>query len=236
MERSSSFAHLLELQGVDASIDKLLNDRRTLPELAEHADALRAAEAAARASDGATNRLRSLDRDIARLEDDLRMSEQKLREQERRLFAGQMSARETQNMRAEVDSLRRRVSVIEDELLELLDQREGMQEEQRVLAEKAASTSEVEQRLATRIAESQATIDASVERHRERRSEVAPSVAPDLMRLYARLRDRRGGIVVGETSGRTCGACYLAMSIAEYEEVVRDDIPQCIHCAAILVL
>ena len=42
--------------------------------------------------------------------------------------------------------------------------------------------------------------------------------------------------MVGETSGRVCGACHLQMSIAEYEEVARDAIPQCIHCAAILVL
>ena len=42
--------------------------------------------------------------------------------------------------------------------------------------------------------------------------------------------------MVGETSGRVCGACHLEMSIAEYEEVVEDDLPQCINCAAILVL
>ena len=39
MERLSSFADLLELQKVDAGVDKLLNDRRNLPELAEHAEA-----------------------------------------------------------------------------------------------------------------------------------------------------------------------------------------------------
>lgn len=236
MERLSGFTDLLELQEVDAGVDRLLNDRRTLPELVEHAEASRAAEAEARAFEGASNRMRSLDRDVARIEDELQMTEQKLREQERRLFAGRMNARETQNMRMEVDSLRRQVSVMEDELLELLDQREGMQEEERVLGENAGSTREVERRLAARIAESQAAIDSSVERYRERRARIAPSVAPELLRLYAHLRDRRGGIVVGATSGRVCGACHLEMSIAEYEEVVRDAIPQCIHCAAILVL
>ena len=236
MERLSSFADLLELQEVDAGIDKLLSDRRNLPELAEHAEAGRVAEAAARAFDGATNRIRSLDRDAARVEDELQIAEQKLREQERRLYAGGMTARESQNRRMEVDSLRRRVSVMEDELLEMLDQREGLQEEEGVLGEKAGSTREVERRLAARIAESLAAFDASIERYRETRAGIIPSVAPHLLKLYVRLRDRRGGIVVGTTSGRFCGACHLQMSIAEYEEVVGDAIPQCIHCAAILVL
>ena len=236
MERLSSFADLLELQEVDAGVDKLLDDRRTLPELAEHAAARRAAEVAARASEGATHRMRSLDRDLARIEDELQMSEQKLRAQERRLFAGRMSARETENMRAEVESLRRKVSVMEDELLELLDHREGMQEEQRQLDERTDSTGEVERLLAARIAESRAVIDASLERYRERRIGIAEAVAPQLLKLYTRLRERRGGIVVGATSGRVCGACHLQMSIAEYEEIVEDAIPQCIHCAAILVL
>lgn len=236
MERLSSFADLLELQKVDASVDKLLQDRRSLPELADHARARLEAQAAAHVSEEATIRMRSLDRDLSRTEDELEMTEQKLREQERRLFAGRMSARETENMRAEVEGLRRKVESAEDELLELLDMREGMQEEERILAERADATAEVERSLAARIAESRGIIDASLARYRERRKGIVGEVEPGLLRLYTRLRERRGGIMVGETSGRVCGACHLQMSIAEYEEVARDTIPQCIHCAAILVL
>lgn len=236
MERLTSFADLLELQQVDARIDQLLDDRRSLPELAAHAQAYRAAQAAAAALEESTNLLRSLDRDITRLDHELLMGEQKLTEQERRLFAGGMNAREAQNMRAEVDSLRRRISTIEDEVLELLEQREVRQEQQHVLRDEADSTREVERSLAARIAEARAAIDASLGRHRQRHAELAGVVVPDLLRMYQRLRERRGGIVVGEVSGRVCGACHLAMSIGEYEEIRDDAIPQCIHCAAILVL
>ena len=235
MERLTSFADLLELQQVDSRIDRLLVDRRSMPELAAHAQAHRAAHAAAAAAEESTNLLRSLDRDIARFDHELQMSEQRLREQERRLFAGGMNAREAQNMRAEVDSLRRRISTIEDDLLDLLEQRETRQEQQEVLQNEADSTGEVERDLARRIAEARAAIDASLGRHRERRAEIVEVVAPDLLRMYGRLRERRGGIVVGEISGRVCGACHLAMSIGEYEEIREDAIPQCIHCAAILV-
>ena len=184
MERLSSFADLLELQKVDASVDKLLQDRRSLPELADHARARLEAQAAAHVSEEATIRMQSLDRDLSRTEDELEMTEQKLREQERRLFAGRMSARETENMRAEVEGLRRKVESAEDELLELLDMREGMQEEERILAERADATAEVERGLAARIAESRGIIDASLARYRERREgivgEVETRAAPPL--------------------------------------------------------
>jgi len=236
VEPLSSFADLLELQKVDASVDKLLQDRRSLPELGDHVRARREAREAAQVAEEATIRMRSLDRDLSRTEDELQMTEQKLREQERRLFAGRMSARETDNMRAEVESLRRKVASMEDELLELLEMREGMLEEERILTERADATAEVETSLAARIAESRGVIDASLTRFGERRKGIVREVEPRLLQLYTRLRERRGGIVVGETAGRVCGACHLQMSIAEYEEVVRDAIPQCIDCAAILVL
>lgn len=236
MERLSSFADLLELQKVDASVDKLQQERRSIPELAHHARARREARDAAQASEESTIRMRSLDRDLSRTEDELQMTEQRLREQERRLFAGRMSARETENMRSEVESLRRKVESMEDELLEFLEMRDGMQEEEKILAEQADAAAEVERNLAGRIAESRGVIDASLARYRERREAIVGEVEPQLLRLYTRLRERRGGIVVGEVSGRVCGACHLQMSIAEYEEVAQDTIPQCIHCAAILVL
>ncbi len=236
MEQMAGFADLMELQEVDAAVDKLVEDRRTLPELAEHAAAERAAAEKEEAYKELADQRRALDRDLSRTEGDLAAAEQKLKEQERRLFAGGMTARETENMRMEVAGLQRQVSVMEDELLELLDRREGLQEAERAAGEQAESARDYERRLAARIAEARAAIDASIGRLAERRKGIAPSIRTDLLALYARLRERRGGVVVGEVSGRMCGACHLHMSVAEFEEVSGDAIPQCIHCAAILVV
>lgn len=236
MEQMAGFADLMELQEVDAAVDKLVEDRRTLPELAERAAAERAAAEKEEAYKELADQRRALDRDLSRTEGELAAAEQKLKEQERRLFAGGMTARETENMRMEVAGLQRQVSVMEDELLELLDRREGLQEAERAAGEQAESARDYERRLAARIAEARAAIDASIGRLAERRKGIAPSIRTDLLALYARLRERRGGVVVGEVSGRMCGACHLHMSVAEFEEVSGDAIPQCIHCAAILVV
>ena len=236
MEQMAGFADLMELQEVDADVDKLTEERRTLPELAEHTAASRDADEKDGAYGALVDQRRALERSLSRTEDELAAAEQKLKAQERRLFAGGMSAKETDNMRMEVVSLRRQVSVMEDEVLELLDQREGLQEAERAAEEQAGAARERERRLAARIAEVQAAIDASIGRLEERRRGIAPSIRADLLKLYARLRERRGGIVVGEVSGRVCGACHLQMSVAEFEEVSGDAVPQCIHCAAVLVV
>ncbi len=237
MEGLVGFADLLELQQVDTRIDQLVADRRSMPELAEYAGARQAAGTAAVALDESTNLLASLDRDLARSDHDLQMSEQKLSEQERRLFAGGLNARETENLRAEVQSLRRRISSLEDETLELLEQREDRQGRQELLQEQAEATKQTERDLAERVSVLRATIDAALERQREHRAAVVELVGTELLRMYRRLRERRKGVVVGEISeGRVCGACHLGMSIGEFEEIKEDAIPQCINCAAILVM
>ena len=236
MERLTSFSDLLELQQVDSLIDKLGADRRTLPELAQHREAAGEAAATAAAHSEVNDRLRAVERSTARVEDELTMTEQRVREQERRLFAGAMSAREADHLRQEVGNLRNRVSVMEDELLELLEQRERLDEEEKSAGETAAEASGVERRLAARVAELEANIDASLARYLQRRAEIAAGIDSGLVRKYLHLRKRRGGVVVGEVDGRVCGACHLQMSVAEYEEVASDRIPQCIHCAAILCL
>ncbi len=237
MEGLAGFGDLLELQKVDSRIDQLLADRRSMPELAEYARARQAAAAAASALDESTRLLRSLDRDLARLDHDLQTNEQKLSEQERRLFAGGLNARETTNLRDEVESLRRRISLIEDETLDLLEQRDSRQGRQKVLEEEAGAAKQTERALAERISVQQAAIDASLARRREHRAAVVELVPADLLRLYERLRVRRKGVVVGQISdGRVCGACHLGMSIGEFDEIKDDAIPRCIHCAAIVVM
>ena len=236
MERLTSFSDLLDLQQVDSLIDKLRQDRRTLPELAELRKAAVEAAATAAAHSEVNDRLRAVERSTARVEDELTMTEQRVREQERRLFAGAMSAREADHLRQEVGNLHNRVSVMEDELLELLEERERLDAEEEAARETAAEASGVQRRLADRVAELEAAIDASLARYRQRQAEVAADIDPALLRKYVQLRKRRGGVVVGEVEGRLCGACHLQMSAAEYEEVASDSIPQCIHCAAILCL
>lgn len=235
MNELAGLSDLLDLQSVDTVTDRLLADREGMPELAEHAAAAQAATEAGAARDHTAERLREADRETSRVEGELQLAEQTLRERERRLFAGGMGARETENMRMEVDSLRRQNSTMEDELLELLERREKTAEAAADAEAAAEETERVERSLAETIRSKQSEIDVRLAAQDSRRDEIAPLVLPDLMELYEELRERRGGVVVGALKGRSCGACHMEMSMAEYEEVVEEFPPRCIHCRAVVV-
>lgn len=235
MDELKSMADLLDLQEVDAAIDKLLDHRAHLPALAEYRAAHAAAGAANATATAAAARLRELNLGVDKLEGELELAEQKLEQQEQRLFAGGMSAKETENMRLEVESLRRQKSTMEDELLDLLDRREGAEAESDEAAQASASAVAQEQALEASIAEQWRSIDADIARKEARKAEIAPEVDEELMELYTELRSSRGGVVVGALEGRTCGACHIELSAAEHHEALQEDPPRCIHCGAILV-
>ena len=235
MNELSSLSDLLDMQAVDSVTDRLLADREGMPELAEHAAAVQAEAEASAAAAATAERLREADREANRVEGELQLAEQTLQERERRLFAGGMGARETENMRMEVEGLRRQNSTLEDQLLELLERRETAAAAAGEAEREAGEAERVMQGLAETIKGKQSEIDVRLAAQDARRDEIAPLVAPDLMELYEELRERRGGVVVGVLNGRSCGACHMEMSMAEYEEVVEEFPPRCIHCRAVVV-
>jgi predicted nucleic acid-binding Zn-ribbon protein len=235
MEELQSLADLLDLQEVDSAIDKLLDDRQNLPALQDYKTAHATTLAKKKALDTAVAEHREIALEEDKLEGELEMGEARLEQQERRLFAGGMSAKETENMRQDVASLRISKSKMEDRVIELLDLREAA-EAAVVQAEKELATATAEEKeLEEMIGEAWKSIDAMIARKEARKAEVVPSVDPDLLELYTDLRNRRGGVVVGALEHNTCGACHLELSAAEHHEAIKEHPPRCIHCGAILV-
>ena len=228
-------ADLLDLQGVDSAIDKLLDDRGNLPALAQYRTAHTTAVATAATQTTCDATLRSLNLAVDKTEGELVLAEEKLQQKEQRLFAGGMNAKETENMRMEVDSLRRQKSTMEDELLDLFDQRDTAEAEAKDATEVAETSKSAERSLEAEIATAWKEIDAEVARKEARKGDIAPEVDEELMELYTELRNSRGGVVVGGLDGRTCGACFLELSAAEHHEALQEHPPRCIHCGSILV-
>lgn len=235
MEELKSLADLLDLQEVDSAIDKLLDDRQNLPALQDYKRAHAESVSKREALEAAQARQRELSLEADRVEGELQIGEQKLASQERRLYAGGMSARETENMRQDVASLRISKGQMEDRVLELLDLREKADAEVEAVEQELATATAEESSLEEMIAEAWRSIDAAIARQESRKAEIAPLVAEDLMDLYTDLRTRRGGVVVGALDHRTCGACHIELSAAEYHDAIQESPPRCIHCGAILV-
>lgn len=231
----TSLADLLDVQDLDLHIDRLLEKRANLPELAEY-KAAHEREALLKADlDAKAAALKTLELDFDKSEGELQILENKLHEHETRLFAGGMSSRETEHMRLEVQSLRGQQEALEGKVLRLLETldpaREGLAEVQaqtdRVAAEKS--------RLEGEIKSQWKQIDAELARKEERKKEALQPVPPDLVDMYEKLRRGKEGVAIGRFEHGVCGGCHMTLSPTEQTEALGAEIPRCVHCRRILV-
>jgi predicted nucleic acid-binding Zn-ribbon protein len=231
----ASLADLLDLQDVDLHIDRLLHRRETLPELAA-LGATRTAEAdlGKKLAELETD-LRSVRLDRDKAEGELAILEEKLGYEQKRLYAGGMSARETENMRREVEALKIQKDRYEENVLGLLDREESVEGPTVSLRESARQTSERAIELAATVQGRWREIDAEIARFESRKAEVIPLIDTELLELYEKLRKTKEGVAVGRLTGNVCGGCHLGLSATERLEILESFPPRCIHCRRILV-
>lgn len=235
MEEMRSLEDLLDLQVVDLDIDRLLHRRQSMPELEQYRLAHQRVVALDERLADAESRRRTAELAGDKSQGELDLAEGKMKREERRLYAGGIGARDTENLRREVEMLRRQVSEREDQILELIDAREQAEAEVAGLRQERESAQAEKSRLDSFIKGEWAAIDADIARREARKREVVPLITPDLIDLYEELRPHKEGVAVGRLAEGICGGCHLKLSAAEQVEVLRLSPPRCLHCRRILV-
>ena len=230
-----SLADLLDVQHLDLQIDRLLEQRQSLPELDQYKDAHAALEEITKERDRAASDLRQLELDLDKSEGELELLEIKLDEHETRLFAGGMSARETEHMRLEVQSLKGQREAMEEKVLKILEDVDPAKEQVSTLDDQVARVTTTKEALETSIKEQWRKIDAELARKEERKKEAVAPVTEDLMELYEKLRRIKEGVAVASFDHGVCGGCHMTLSPAEQEEAFSTDLPRCVHCRRLLV-
>lgn len=229
-------ADLLDLQAVDLEIDRLLDQRQSLPALDRYRATSVQGLAAGESRDEVAGRQRVLGLDLDRQEGELEIIEIRLKEAETRLFAGGMNARETEHKRLEVRSLQGQQEALEEKVLGLLDDKEKLD------GSVAEAEAEVERlvrlgsELEAEIAAAWKVIDLELGRKEARKAEMVPPIPSDLLMLYEQLRRTKEGVAVGRLTDGQCGGCHLHLSLPEQEEAKQTDPPRCVHCRRILVI
>lgn len=236
MEEMQRYGDLLDLQEVDLDIDRLIHTRASLPALDQYRTAHDASATAGNEHEGLDQEFKLASRDLDKAEGELEILEEKLGREEQRLFAGGMSARETENMRNEVTSLRSQQSEMEDLVLELIDARESLEERVETSRAKLAELKATESALEAQVGAEWRKIDAELARREGSKAEIIRLIPPDLLATYDRLRNSKEGVAIGRLIDGVCGGCHLALSAAEQLEVAADDPPLCLHCRRLLVL
>lgn len=230
---------MLRVQEHDTAADRLRHRRETLPELAELAaveDSLAALETTFTATAARRDEAAKIER---RLEDELSTVEDKIKALDARLYSGEIVVvRELQAMQADAESLRRRRSALEDEVLEAMSVREPLDAEVRALEAERERLDAAGTALRAVIAEAQAVLDTELAAELQARADAARDLPPDLMTLYERLRDRHGGVGAAPLVNGRCGGCHLTLAATELDRLKReppDALIQCEQCGRVLV-
>lgn len=239
--RADPFAQLklLDVQELDSRLDLLRHQLRHPPEAAELAQLTTTrAEWDGQARD-AQVRVDDLTRAQRKADSDVEQVRERRRRDQQRLDSGQVSnPKDLERLQHELVSLDRRISNLEDDELEVMEELEAAQAEVSSLRSQIAD-------LDTRIAELTDARDThlaavradGVDVRRQREAAVAGMPA-DLMGLYDRLREQKGGVGAALLRARRCEGCSLELNSGDLGVIARtppEEVVRCEECSRILV-
>ena len=229
---------LLALAAEDVALAQLAHRRRTLPELA----AVEAAEEAQRTlSDDvvrAETEVRDLDREQKRLEADVDTVRQRAARDQSRIDSGGATPKEITGLQHELESLHRRQSDLEDQVLELMERREtadaALATAQQGLDAAQADQERAEQQRDAALAD----IAEATRQHQATRDEVAGTVPESLLSLYDRIAKQTGSTGAAHLHARRCEGCRIELygnELATFRNADPHTVLRCENCGRILV-
>lgn len=228
---------LLDLAGFDQSINAAAHRRATLPELVVIAQGLGRLTELRNARVLAETEVGDLERATRKLDNEIDQVRSRAERDARRLTAGAGNAKDLDNLQHEITSLGRRQGVLEDEALELMEQKETAD------GELAAVTAQVDQLQAeVGAAESRrdqlfVDIDDELGRHGRDRAELLGGLPAELAALYERIH-KSGQVAAAKLSGGRCEACRIDLDRVELSTIAAaasDEVVRCPECGAILI-
>ena len=229
---------LLALADEDVALTQLAHRRRTLPEVAAVEAAAEAERRFAEAEVRAETEVRDLDREQKRLEADVDTVRQRAARDQARIDSGAATPKEITSLQSELQSLARRQSDLEDQVLELMERRETADAALVAAQEGRASAVADWERAEQLRDDALADITDSTARHEAARAEVAAGVSGPLMALYDRVRTQTGTTGAAMLKARQCQGCRIELNGRELAAVRNADpheVVRCENCGRILV-
>lgn len=228
---------LLDLAGLDQSINAAEHRRAHLPELAVIAAGSARLADLRNARIAAQTEVGDLDRAGRKLDNEIDQVRSRAARDAQRLTAGAGNAKDLENLQHEITSLSRRQGVLEDESLELMEQKEIADaalaavtaDFDRVQAEISAATAQRDQVFGV--------VDEELAGHRAARAELVGGLPADLAALYERIR-KSGRVAAAKLNGSRCEACRMDIDRVELSAIASaaaDDVVRCPECGAILI-
>lgn len=146
--------------------------------------------------------------------------------------------KDLERMTHELESLERRITSLEDDEIEIMEQ---LEEAQRVLDSLTSKLEATDRRLAdlADVRSSKAgAIEADLTGVTTDRGPAVEGLPADLLALYEKLRAAKGGVGAAALRARSCGGCQLTLDNAELAVIkasADDEVIRCEECQRILV-
>ncbi len=181
------------------------------------------------------NQLDSVELELSRAEADLKLVEQRIDKDNQRLNQTS-SSKDAQGIQAELETLKKRKSDLEDFELSILERKEQAEAAYQVIIHDKKL---IDDELATKESENEAQIiklRSGLDLLTQQRNQQASRIQSDLLELYEKKSSR--GLAIGRLVNRECGACRItigATALAEISGLARDEVATCPDCQAILV-
>lgn len=229
---------LLELQKIDSAIDRLEYRRLNLPEQAE-LDSLSArlsvlqralGEHQMRADDAAS-RQRRLDAEIDSVS-------RKIEAEESRLYAGKVSSpKELSALQAEIEYLKKRKSGVEEDDLEVMEEREEIDAALDVLQKEEEELRSAVDAQTQRRDEAVGQVVSEIESTRKEREARAQKFDAGLLQMYDDLRAAKAGVAIAALVDGTCQGCHMKLPAQEVAQLRRSEgAAKCVECGRLLVV
>ena len=227
------------MQELDSRLDALRHQLATIPEAVQLADlATRRAEV-----DGAVRDLRvevdDLTAEQKRADADVEQVKARRVRDQGMVDAGSITdPKALQRMLGELESLQRRISDLEDVEIEVMERLEtaqtGLETRERELVDLDEQMVKLEAARADAAGKlEQALAEASAER-----ATTVSGVPADLLALYEKLREQKGGVGAAALRRRECGGCRLTLNPSDLATIAAapsDEVVRCEECSRILV-
>ncbi len=230
---------LLDVQELDSRHDQLRHRLATLPQIAELKDLTRQRDQLFDRTRDARIVVDDLTREQKRADADVEQVKARRKRDQDRMDQGLISSpKDLERMQSELVSLERRISSLEDTELEVM---EKLEDAQRDLDGLDAQLAELDGRIATAEKtrdEAAAEIEEQLAGTVAERERTASDMPEDLMKLYTRLREQKGGVGAALLRAHSCGGCSLQLNSSELAEIARtpsDEVLRCDECNRILV-
>jgi predicted nucleic acid-binding Zn-ribbon protein len=239
--RADPFAQLklLDVQELDSRSDTLRHQAANPPEAAELRElAAGRADLGGRVG-GLQVQVDDLNREQRKADDDVEhVKARRVRDQQRLDSGAVTNPKDLERLQHELVSLERRISDLEDAELDVMERLEATQS---ALAELQTEVTSTEARVAE-LTEARdkrvAQLREEAERVARERAAAVQGMPEDLLALYERLREQKGGVGAALLRARQCEGCRMELDNAVLASIAKqppDAVVRCEECSRILV-